>query len=212
MGNFTRCPIVHKTAGIGEEGEIEGRRLRGATIVDITYNFSLNPWGIIVISMSTQTTPARRFALNKTTVLDVISFIARFYMAYIWIKAGVAKLGHNMDTAQSIKGYDIFTDAWANGLAPLVAPLEIAGGVLLLLGIFLRHSAIIGTIVLTLFIIGIAQAWSRGIVTDCGCLGAEGLSDEVGMNYSKTIARDVFYIVLMMWTYFRPFKKFSLYA
>ena len=113
---------------------------------------------------------------------------------------------------QSIKGYDIFSDAWANGLAHIIAPLEIAGGVLLLLGIFLRKSSVVGTIVLILFIVGISQAWSRGIVTDCGCFGNEGISSEVGMNYAKTIARDCFYIFLMLWTYFRPFKRFALYA
>lgn len=165
-----------------------------------------------VTTTTNSTDNAKRFTLNKSTALDAVSFIARFYMAYIWIKAGTAKLGHYMETAQSIKGYDIFSDAWANGLAHIIAPLEIAGGVLLLLGIFLRKSSVVGTIVLILFIVGISQAWSRGIVTDCGCFGNEGISSEVGMNYAKTIARDCFYIFLMLWTYFRPFKRFALYA
>ena len=30
--------------------------------------------------------------LTRGRALDVVSFIARFYMAYIWISAGVAKL------------------------------------------------------------------------------------------------------------------------
>ncbi|MGZ7497328.1 DoxX family protein [Corynebacterium sp. ZY180755] len=145
-------------------------------------------------------------------VLDVVSFVARFYMAYIWIKAGWSKIGDHMTVMQSVQGYEIFTEQWASYIARVIGPLEIAGGVLLLLGIFLRFSGILSTIVLSLFIIGIAQAWARGIVTDCGCFGATEVDGDVGMNYAKTIARDVFYIFLSMWTVFRPFRKFALHA
>ena len=46
-------------------------------------------------------------------MLDVISFIARFGMAWVWIEAGVHKLGKTLDMTQAIKGYDIFTPDWA---------------------------------------------------------------------------------------------------
>ena len=89
--------------------------------------------------MSTTTAaPAARD--TKTLVLDVLSALARFYMAYIWISAGWAKIGVHLDTAKTIEAYEIFTPAWSDLLAHIIGPLELAGGLLLLLGIKLRWS------------------------------------------------------------------------
>ena len=144
-------------------------------------------------------------------VLDIISAIARFYMAYIWISAGVAKLNDHMAVTQTIAAYEIFTPQWADYLARLIGPLEIAGGVLLLLGIFLRGSSKVAAVVLVLFMIGIGQAWARGLAIDCGCFNVDVNLDEQAMDYLKTILRDVGYLALTIWTIKRPFKKFALY-
>ncbi|MEJ5998029.1 DoxX family protein [Corynebacterium sp. H130] len=145
-------------------------------------------------------------------VLDIISAIARFYMAYVWIHAGIAKLGKHMAMTQAITAYKIFTPEWSSYLAQLIGPLEIAGGVLLLLGIFLRHSSKVAAVVLILFMIGIGQAWARGLAIDCGCFNVEGLSDDQTMDYLKTLARDAGYLFLTAWTIWRPFKRFAIYA
>ncbi|WP_448856452.1 MauE/DoxX family redox-associated membrane protein [Corynebacterium camporealensis] len=149
--------------------------------------------------------------ITKTTVLDVISAFARFYMAYIWISAGWAKLGEHLSVTKTIQAYEIFTPEWSNYLAYLIGPLEVLGGLLLLLGLFLRPSAAVGTGVLVLFMIGIGQAWARGLGIDCGCFEVDPNQDAQAMNYAKTLARDVFYIFLMIWTMKRPFTKFALH-
>ncbi|WP_244080778.1 MauE/DoxX family redox-associated membrane protein [Corynebacterium striatum] len=148
---------------------------------------------------------------DKKLILDVVSAFARFYMAYIWIKAGVAKLGEPLSVMQSIKAYEIFTLEWSGYLANIIGPLEIIGGVLLLFGLFLKTSAKVGTIVLALFMIGIGQAWLRGLGIDCGCFEANPEQDAQVMNYMMTLLRDTFYIFLMVWTMVRPFKKFALH-
>lgn len=147
-----------------------------------------------------------------TKVLDIISAIARFYMAYVWIHAGTAKLGKHMEMTQAITAYKIFTPEWSGYLAQLIGPLEIAGGVFLLLGLFLRQSSMVATVVLVLFMIGIGQAWSRGLAIDCGCFNVEGLSDDQTMDYLKTLLRDAGYLVLTIWTIWRPFKRFAIYS
>ncbi|HAT1137085.1 TPA: DoxX family membrane protein [Corynebacterium striatum] len=149
--------------------------------------------------------------IDKKLILDVVSAFARFYMAYIWIKAGVVKLGEPLSVMQSIKAYEIFTLEWSGYLANIIGPLEIIGGVLLLLGLFLKTSAKVGTIVLALFMIGIGQAWLRGLGIDCGCFEANPEQDAQVMNYMMTLLRDTFYIFLMVWTMVRPFKKFALH-
>lgn len=144
-------------------------------------------------------------------MLDVISFIARFGMAWVWIEAGVHKLGKTLDMTQAIKGYGIFTPEWAGYLATVIGPLEVIGGVLLLLGLFLRRSSIVATIVLLLFMVGIAQAWARGLDIDCGCFGYDAQNPDRGMDYAKTLLRDAAYLFLSVWTIKRPFTKFALH-
>ncbi|CAB0613132.1 DoxX family membrane protein [Corynebacterium diphtheriae] len=155
-------------------------------------------------------TSKKRVSLHL--VLDCISAFARFFMAYIWLAAGISKLNNRMETAQSIRAYEIFTDTWSNGLASVIGPLEIAGGVLLLFGIFLRKASWISVTVLVLFIAGIAQAWARNLGIDCGCFGPQGLGENTARDYALIIIRDIFFIALSLWTVYRPFKKFALYA
>lgn len=150
--------------------------------------------------------------LNKTLVLDIISFVARFYMAFVWFKAGLHKVNTYMDTSQSITAYKIFTPEFSGYLATIIGPLEIAGGVLLLLGIFLKQSSKVATIVLILFIIGMGQAWARGLNIECGCFGVQPSSNPTAAHFATSIARDFLFVFLTVWTIYRPFKKWAIHA
>ena len=143
-------------------------------------------------------------------VLEAISAFARFYMAYIWISAGSAKLNQHLSVTQTIEGYEIFTPEWSSALAHLIGPLEIAGGVFLLLGLFLKPAAWVSTTVLVLFIIGVGSAWARGLMIDCGCFTVDISESDQAMNYLRTILRDVFYIFLSVWIARRPFRRLAI--
>ncbi|OFS19026.1 MauE/DoxX family redox-associated membrane protein [Corynebacterium sp. HMSC04H06] len=149
--------------------------------------------------------------LDKSLILDLVSAFARFFMAYIWIAAGVEKLNKHFTMTQTIEAYQIFTPEWSHYLAYLIGPLEIAGGVLLLLGLFMRSAAKVGIIVLVLFMIGIGQAWARGLDIDCGCFEVDPANTDQVMDYVKTLGRDLFFLVLMVWIWVRPFKRFAIY-
>ncbi len=144
-------------------------------------------------------------------ILDAISAFARFFMAYTWISAGIPKLDDHLNMTQAIVAYEIFTPYWSDLLARLIGPLEIAGGVLLLLGLFLRPASKVAAVVMVLFIIGIGQAWFRGLGIDCGCFNIEPNMDEQAMDYFITILRDLAFLALTLWTVYRPFQRFALY-
>lgn len=170
---------------------------------------SLHPKAALEFRFVSENTMRRS---RKTMALDAMSFFARFFMAYIWISAGISKTGSRLETAQSVKAYEIFSDTWANWISIIIGPLEIAGGVLLLLGIFLRKASWVSTFVMVLFIIGLSQAWARGLSIDCGCFGPQGITENTAADYAKVIARDIVFVVLSLWTVYRPFKKCALYA
>ena len=50
--------------------------------------------------MSTTTPPAPQRD-TKALVLDVLSALARFFMAYVWLDAGIAKLGVPLDVTKT---------------------------------------------------------------------------------------------------------------
>ncbi|GAB2517235.1 Methylamine utilization protein MauE [Corynebacterium atrinae] len=148
---------------------------------------------------------------TRSVLLDAISAFARFFMAYTWISAGIPKLNDHMNMTQAITAYEIFTPQFSDLLARLIGPLEIAGGLMLLLGLFLRPASKLASVVLVLFIIGIAWAWIGGLVIDCGCFNIEPNVDKQAMDYFLTILRDIGFLALSVWTIYRPFKKFAIY-
>lgn len=143
--------------------------------------------------------------------LDVISFIARFGMAAIWLWAGFSKLGNQMGVAQSVLAYEMFTPEVANFIALVLAPLEIAAGLMLLLGIFLRPTAKITAFVLALFTIGLIQAWVRGLAINCGCFSVNINDTGDTMTYLWAVLRDVGFIIATLWIAYRPFRKWAVY-
>ncbi len=142
-------------------------------------------------------------------ILEALSFISRFGLAFIWIFAGFEKSTDPVGTQQSVEGYDIFSPTWAQWIAQVIGPLEIAGGVVLLLGIFLRQAGKVSAVVLLLFIVGIAQAWARGLSIDCGCFGASATGH---MDYLWTILRDILFIAMSLICVIRPYRRFALYS
>ena len=150
-------------------------------------------------------------ATQRASVLDLASALARFGMAAVWIIAGIQKLDARMEMAQAIRAYGIFTPEWSEYLAFLIAPLEIVGGLLLLLGLFLREASAVAAVVLVLFMVGISQAWARGLVIDCGCFGYDPNDVSQGMNYALTLLRDAFFLILTAWTIWRPYRRYALH-
>lgn len=149
---------------------------------------------------------------HKTLILDTISLITRLAMAAVWIISGISKLRDSLQTQQAINAYEILPRDVISPLAAGLPVFEIALGVLLLLGIFLRPAAVISIGLLTVFIIAIISAWARGLSIDCGCFGGDGANPNAGLaTYLTEIGRDLGFIVLSVWTVWRPFKRFALH-
>ncbi len=149
--------------------------------------------------------------MSRANIFSAVSTIARLVMAVVWISAGISKMGSLAVVKADIEAYQIFTAQWSSILAVLIGPLELVAGILLLVGFMQPQVAKVTNIVLVLFIIGIAQAWIRGLEIDCGCFGA-GNSDpnrNFPLEYAWVIIRDIGFIALTTWLIYRPDHKFS---
>lgn len=147
----------------------------------------------------------------STRVLDVASALARFGLAFMWIYSGMQKvLEPHINVTKTIEAYEIFTPYWSDLLAQAIGPLEVAGGLILLLGIKIRWAGGVSLGVLVILILGLYSAHARGLVIDCGCFDPAEADPQPG-GLLTAIWRDVFLIAVTAFMMWRPYKKFALY-
>jgi uncharacterized membrane protein YphA (DoxX/SURF4 family) len=123
-----------------------------------------------------------------------LTFVFRLILGGVLLVAGALKVTDPYSSATSVRAYQILPVDLANLLGFILPFAEVAIGIFLILGIWVRLNAIAGGAVMIMFIIAISQAWARGISLDCGCFGKGGLleTDELPVwNYTLEIARDI---------------------
>jgi uncharacterized membrane protein YphA (DoxX/SURF4 family) len=86
--------------------------------------------------------------------------------------------------------------------------VEIFLGVLLIIGLMTRMTAVLGGLLMIAFIIGISSVWARGIVIQCGCFGNSGKLPTTAA-YKWDILRDVGLLICAAWLVVWPRTKLS---
>ena len=69
--------------------------------------------------------------------------------------------------------------------------VEIAVGLALLAGVFVRTAAIAAAVLLVVLICAVGSAWVRGLQIDCGCFGTGGQVAAGETAYPLEVLRDV---------------------
>ena len=136
--------------------------------------------------------------------LDVIGTLARFGLATVWLISGWIKAADAGQTYVAVRAYDVLPPASAGPVAAVLPWLELALGLLLLVGLGVRAVAIVSAGLLLLFVAGITQAWVRGLSIDCGCFGGGGAVDPDATAYGLELLRDTGFLVLAGWLVVRP--------
>ncbi len=99
--------------------------------------------------------------------------IGQVLLAGIFIYAGYAKLREPwLQFAVSLSTFKLLPD---NALEPMARTLpwcELALGIAILSGVLLRWTALIATLVLTLFFAVLIRSYAMGLQVDCGCFGS----------------------------------------
>ena len=132
-------------------------------------------------------------------VLDAVGTVARLGLAAVWIASGAIKLFDPHGTVASVKAYELVPDSLVSLVAAVLPFLELALGLLLLLGVGVRIVAVLSAVVLLVYIAGIAQSWARGLTIDCGCFGGGGQVAVGQTHYPQEILRDTGFLLLAVW-------------
>lgn len=137
-------------------------------------------------------------------VLDLIGLVARLGLAAVWLVSGAVKVSDLNQTYLAVQAYDLLPASMVSLVAGALPFLELALGVLLLVGLGTRLVAIVSVIVLLAFIGAVAQSWARGLTIDCGCFGGGGQVAPGETRYPQEIARDIGFLALACWLVVRP--------
>jgi uncharacterized membrane protein YphA (DoxX/SURF4 family) len=143
-------------------------------------------------------------------VLDGIGVLVRLGLAGVWLVSGAIKVADLNQTYVAVQAYDLLPAGLVSLIAGAVPFLELALGVLLLVGLGTRVAAVVSAVVLLAFIGAVAQAWARGLSIDCGCFGGGGQVAAGETAYPEEIARDLGFLLLCGWLVVRPRSRFSL--
>ena len=122
-----------------------------------------------------------------------ISIIFRLIIGSVFIYAAIDKILDPYTFAADIRNYQILPDMFSNMLALILPWIELYCGLFLILGFYIRTSALLIAAMLVVFIFAISLAMIRGLNIDCGCYHSMGGSTKIGF---KKLVEDFIYFIL----------------
>lgn len=142
-----------------------------------------------------------------------IGVVCRLVLGLVLLIAGAIKLPDLDASVISVTRFQLgLPEYWmVQALGYGLPIIEVALGLLLLVGLFTRLSALLGGLMMLAYAIGIASVWIRGIALDCGCFGSGSSLDRINpWVYGWDIVRDIALFAMGMWLFLRPRTPFSL--
>jgi uncharacterized membrane protein YphA (DoxX/SURF4 family) len=142
--------------------------------------------------------------VNRARLLDVVGTLARFGLAAVWLVSGLLKAADPDQTYVAVRAYDVLPEPGVEVVAALLPWVELALGVLLLVGVGTRLVAALSAVLLVVFVAGVTQAWARGLSIDCGCFGGGGAVEPGQTTYVQELLRDAGFLLMAGWLIARP--------
>jgi uncharacterized membrane protein YphA (DoxX/SURF4 family) len=142
--------------------------------------------------------------------LPWIGLVARLVLGGTLIAAGYLKFDELDKSQMAVRAYELLPIPVANFMGIFLPFFEMAVGILLVLGAAVRLSALASALLMFAFMIGISQAWARGLSIDCGCFGGGGQVAPGEADYLTPLLRDTGLTLLAVYLTLMPHTKFSL--
>jgi len=139
-----------------------------------------------------------------------LGLLSRLTLGGVLFAAGWLKIFTPAKSQMAVRAYEVLPISLANFLGIALPWLEVGLGVLLILGIAVRISAIFGGALMVVFIAAISQAWARGLSIDCGCFGGGGAVEPGQTKYLSEILRDTGLALLALYLVRYPLTRFAL--
>jgi uncharacterized membrane protein YphA (DoxX/SURF4 family) len=128
-----------------------------------------------------------------------MGLLLRVYVGGVFVYASMYKINYPGEFAETIASYQLLP-YWAVNLTALIMPwLELASGVLLVLGVRTKSAAALVGGMLLLFSLVILVTLLRGIPIGCGCFTS--VEEPLGWG---TLWRDLLWLAMTLQVYIFP--------
>jgi uncharacterized membrane protein YphA (DoxX/SURF4 family) len=139
-----------------------------------------------------------------------IGLISRLTLGGVLTLAGYLKLDELDKSQMAVRAYEMLPVPLANLIGIVLPFAEIVMGLLLIVGAGTRLMGILSALLMLVFVVGISQAWARGLSIDCGCFGGGGQVAPGEANYLTPLLRDAGLAALGIYLSLYPRSKFAL--
>jgi uncharacterized membrane protein YphA (DoxX/SURF4 family) len=137
-------------------------------------------------------------AWDWRAVVPWLATAARAVLGGVFVVAGLIKLPDPAAAERAVRAYRLLPEGLVAPAAFGLPVLEIAVGLALLAGVFVRTAAVVSAVMLAGYIAAVASVWARGLSIDCGCFGGGGQVAAGQTNYAGEIARDAALLVVAL--------------
>jgi len=138
-----------------------------------------------------------------------VSLVARLLLGAMWLYYCLPKLSQPTQNIADVRNFQIVPSGLVTTFAYAQPYLELAFGLLLIIGLGTRLVALLSAILLLAYIGGIISLGARGISISCGCGGNGGTVAAGQTRYTLDVLRDLLYLVPALWLLWKPRSKFS---
>lgn len=137
---------------------------------------------------------------------DWVGLATRLILGFGLAYAGLLKVGRLEGNVAQVELFQFPIPHWMVTVIGYAQPfVEIAVGLMLIVGLFIRVNAALGVLAMIAFIAGIIWAWSNGLQIDCGCFSPGGeLAPGEQNKYLRDILRDLGFVAVGLWSWIRP--------
>ena len=129
---------------------------------------------------------------------------ARILLGGVFVVAGVLKVPDPAAAVRAVRAYQLLPEPAVAPVAFGLPVLEIAVGLALLAGVFVRTAAITSAVLLVVFLTAVGSAWARGLQIDCGCFGNGGEVAAGQTAYPLEVLRDAALLLIALALARRP--------
>lgn len=138
--------------------------------------------------------------------LDWVGFTARLVLGGVLLVAGALKVGNLDSSVYATRAYQLLPFELTAPVGYGLPLIEVAAGLLLVLGVFTRWSALVGSLLMVAFLVAIGSAWARGLSIDCGCFGGGGEIERAKAiaSYPWEMLRDAGLLACGLWLVILP--------
>ena len=125
-------------------------------------------------------------------------------LAAVLLISGVIKALDARETIVAVRAYQLVPESLVGAVAAVLPYLEIALGLLLLIGLATRLAAVLAAVVMVIFVAAVTSAAARGLSIDCGCFGGGGEVAAGQTAYTAEILRDLGLLAMAVYLTIRP--------